>query len=581
MKASDALAKAISQANLRRLAGDRYYERGLAYFEQGAVYSLERSGDSLNALVVGSEEYEVRLLVKGQKLDHRCDCPLGFDGEFCKHCVAVGLAWLDQQETCSPQPAEVTELAKALQAKDKTVLVKLLLDHAEEDDIFRERLLLLAAGPKGPTVAHTKKMLAKAMQIRGFMDYHHRPAYAAAVEGALDAVEAVLQGGEAAATVDLCEDGLRNLLTAIAQADDSDGYMSQLMERLLALHLRACEAVRPDPDQLARTLFSFALNSEYGEWSGCAERYANVLGKQGLSTFRKLAETEWANVPPITQRDTGTDSGNRFLVTDLMESLARQSGDLEELVGVLERDLSSPHRFLRIAHVYREAGNHEKALAWAQKGVANWSGYEAAALRVFVAEEWQRRERHAAALRIVWIEFRNRPGLSGYSLLRDFTGKAGEWDDWRAQALAFLRRSIPANSADQRKGALDPWDWNRDRSLLVEILLDERRTEEAWQEAQAGGCNSQLWLRLAEQRQKQYPDDAASVYLRLGEHAIAHVQDSRYDGAVELLEKAAALLHSLNRSQEFEQRFERLRKKFKLKRNLQKLVEERRSFLYL
>jgi hypothetical protein len=360
MKASDALAKAISQANLRRLAGDRYYERGLAYFEQGAVYSLERSGDSLNALVVGSEEYEVRLLVKGQKLDHRCDCPLGFDGEFCKHCVAVGLAWLDQQETCSPQPAEVTELAKALQAKDKTVLVKLLLDHAEEDDIFRERLLLLAAGPKGPTVAHTKKMLAKAMQIRGFMDYHHMPAYAAAVEGALDAVEAVLQGGEAAATVDLCEDGLRNLLTAIAQADDSDGYMSQLMERLLALHLRACEAVRPDPDQLARTLFSFALNSEYGEWSGCAERYANVLGKQGLSTFRKLAETEWANVPPITQRDTGTDSGNRFLVTDLMESLARQSGDLEELVGVLERDLSSPHRFLRIAHVYREAGNHER-----------------------------------------------------------------------------------------------------------------------------------------------------------------------------------------------------------------------------
>jgi uncharacterized Zn finger protein len=24
-----------------------------------------------------------------------CDCPLGLDGEFCKHCVAAGLAWLE------------------------------------------------------------------------------------------------------------------------------------------------------------------------------------------------------------------------------------------------------------------------------------------------------------------------------------------------------------------------------------------------------------------------------------------------------------------------------------------------------
>jgi hypothetical protein len=58
-------------------------------------------------------------------------------------------------------------------------------------------------------------------------------------------------------------------------------------------------------------------------------------------------------------------------------------------------------------------------------------------------------------------------------------------------------------------------------------------------------------------------------------------QGSRYEPAVQLLEKAAALLHSQGRSEEFEQLFETLRQKYKAKRNLQKLAEARRKFLYL
>ncbi len=66
--------------------------------------------------------------------------------------------------------------------------------------------------------------------------------------------------------------------------------------------------------------------------------------------------------------------------------------------------------------------------------------------------------------------------------------------------------------------------WNRDHSLLVEIFLDEQETEEAWQEAQAGGCRNDLWLRLAAKREIEHPEDAVSVYLRLGEQAIVHTQ---------------------------------------------------------
>jgi uncharacterized Zn finger protein len=284
-----------------------------------------------------------------------------------------------------------------------------------------------------------------------------------------------------------------------------------------------------------------------------------------------------------TERGDYNDRENHhYQLTAIMESLARQFGDVEQLVAVLERDLSSAHQYLRIAGLYREAGNHDKALAWAERGAASASGYEGAPLRLFVAEEYQRRERHADALRIVWVEFRSNPEFSSYKTLRDFARKAEEWDDWRAQALAYIRRTIAEKPVqDGGKRVTGHRWWNRDHSLLVEIFLDEQETEEAWQEGQAGGCRNDLWLRLAGMREKEHPEDAASVYLRLGEQAIVHAQGSRYEPAVQLLEKAAALLHSQGRSEEFEQLFETLRQKYKAKRNLQKLAEARRKFLYL
>ncbi len=593
MERTSPFAKIISDSWIRRLAGDLYYQRGLDYFQRRLVSSLEESGDSIRSIVAGTEDYAVLLTATAKRLDYHCECPLGLDGEFCKHCVATALAWLHGQavpgtvkKTAASREITDEDVAKALQEEDKATLINLLLERAEEDETLRERLLLLAAGQKGagPLIAQARKSLEKAIRIRGSVDYREMPTYAAKVESAIDGVEALFKSGQANGAIDLCEAGLRDLAAAIEKTDDSDGYMSGLMERLQELHLSACEEARPEPEALAGKLFFFEINSEYGEWSNSAENYADVLGAQGLAAFRTIAEAEWAKIPVRTERGGGDREDHHYQLTAIMESLARQSGDVEQLVAVLERDLGSAHQYLRIAGLYREAGNHDKALAWAERGAAFASGYDGAPLRLFLAEEYQRRERHADALRIVWVEFRNSPEFSRYKTLGDFARKAEEWDDWRAQALAYIRRTIaekPVQDGGKRVTGIGHRWWNRDHSLLVEIFLDEQETEEAWQEAQAGGCRNDLWLRLAAKREIEHPEDAVSVYLRLGEQAIVHAQGSRYEPAVQLLEKAAALLHSQGRSEEFEQLFETLRQKYKAKRNLQKLAEARRKFLYL
>ena len=115
--------------------------------------------------------------------------------------------------------------------------------------------------------------------------------------------------------------------------------------------------------------------------------------------------------------------------------------------------------------------------------------------------------------------------------------------EWLRTRLALDRRN-PAAKPDPKRGGALVHSWGRgkrDRSLLVEIFLYEGKVEDAWREAQGGGCSDVLWLRLAEARQAAKPEESVPVYLRLAEAAIANASGHRYDDAVKLLERAARL----------------------------------------
>ena len=87
------LTTVVTPRLLRRVAGERFFGRGEAYFAEGAVRSLRRDGGGVKAVVQGTRRYRVHLWAEDGDLGYDCTCPVGRDGEFCKHCVAVGLAW--------------------------------------------------------------------------------------------------------------------------------------------------------------------------------------------------------------------------------------------------------------------------------------------------------------------------------------------------------------------------------------------------------------------------------------------------------------------------------------------------------
>jgi uncharacterized Zn finger protein len=88
------LVENLTRDAMLELAGKTYFERGEGYHRGGHVSALVEHEGVIVAKVAGTEDYRVRLWAE-DGLAFSCDCPLGLDGEFCKHCVAAGLAWLD------------------------------------------------------------------------------------------------------------------------------------------------------------------------------------------------------------------------------------------------------------------------------------------------------------------------------------------------------------------------------------------------------------------------------------------------------------------------------------------------------
>ncbi len=461
----------------------------------------------------------------------------------------------------------LADAGKLLRGEDQDTLVKMLLDWAKDDDRLHERLILYAArlSQSDAGTAAVRWAFEAAVEVEGFVDYREAYGWADEVDHAIDSIQGLLDDGHAAAAVEVCESALQSLLEAIQSVDDSDGHFAGLSGRLQDIHYRASLQAKPDPVDLAGRLFQAELNSAFDVFDGAAEKYKRILGAKGMKAFRELAEAEWSKVPTRTAKSHST-SGRYFRITRIMESLARVSGDIEELVAVMSRDRSSAYYYWRIAEVYREARLSDRALLWVEKGLQEFPKHTDSRLREFAAEEYHRRRRHEDAMKVMWVAFEERPFPDEYKILKKHALKAGAWPEWRDRALAAIRRRIAKD--------------NQDHSVLVEIFFYEGTAEDAWREAGAGGCSDGLWLRLAAMRENEHPEDAAPIYLKYGDAGVAR-GGGDYEESVGLLVKAAAAMKRVGRSAEFERHLDGLLAQYKIKRNFVKLVEKKRHLLRL
>jgi uncharacterized Zn finger protein len=574
----------LSAREIRRLAGERFFARGQKYFDEGRVHGLTEYRGQVVAKVAGTEDYRIKLWAERGRLGYSCSCPVGDDGEFCKHCVAVALAWIEEsggkgkKKSTKKSAATMEDVRAFLEEQDKGKLVEMLLNEALESDSLRERLFLETArmNPGQIDLATYRRAIKNATGANDYVDYYSAGAYARGVHRVIESVAALLDEDHAAEVLELTEYALSQIEKSVGCIDDSDGHMGGCVHELQELHHRACLEEKPDVVVLARRLFEWEMHSEWEFFGGAVVTYANVLGETGLAEYRRLAEVEWSKVPALGPGENDSESyGRRFRITSLMEALARQSGDVEALIEIKRRNLSHPYAYLQIAEIYREAGRSDNALNWAEQGWKAFSTKKDWRLGEFLAGEYHRRGCHEEALRLAWEQFTESPRLENYQKLQAHARKAGRssWPQWRERALAHIRESI-AGRKKQKGRQKTYWHWQEaDHSELVRVFLWEKRYDEAWQEALAGGCANELWMKLAALREQEHPQDALSIYRERIAPLVEMTNNDAYEQAVELLRKIRKTLDRLGREAEFDDYLLALRVEFKRKRNFIKLLD--------
>jgi uncharacterized Zn finger protein len=572
-------ADILSPGVLVNLAGERFFERGEDYYRRGAVHSLTEFEGTLTARVIGTSEYRVKFQAEdGGTLRYSCSCPVGADGLFCKHCVAVGIAWLEEA-VGEMQPEKkgagltMDEVRTFLEGQEKEVLVRLILEQAMEDERLQRRLMMWAArsGSEGVDLTAFRRAIDDAFDPGDLLDYGSIDDFAQGIEDIVRAIAELLEEGFAQEAIELSEYAMA---TAEGAMDyDAGGCVSGVLRDLEELHHAACQEGSPDPKALARRLFEWELRGHYDTFFEAANTYADVLGEEGLAEYRRLAEEQWAHVRALGpgEEDPRRYGGERFRITHIMETLARQEGDVEALVGVLGRDLSRPHAYLRIARIYKEAGEREKALEWAEEAMWVFPDEVHSGLREFLAREYHHRSRHEEATQLIWPLFARSPRLESYKELKHHAERGGRWEEWRNKALDYLRKDI-ARRKEESKHTYFSLPVNH--SQLVRILLWEGDVEGAWREAQEGGCSEELWLELAARREEEHPEDALAIYEKRIEPLIEQTNNAAYKAAYELLVRVRDLMRRLDRQAEFEEYLELLRAEYKRKRNFMKLLEQ-------
>ena len=200
-------------------------KRGERYWLEERVDCLtQQANDEITAVVEGSEDYFVRMKIRGGKVAWmECSCPYASEGDACKHEAAVLYALAeDGPEPLPEQAPHDSALRKLVEAMDEASAKKLLLELAEADSTVAQMILQSASATDSAAVpAETWQAQIRALTEHyadrdGFIDYDHAWAYVRDLE------ELMETGAEALLAQDAVLEAFSLVCEAFVTASEAD-----------------------------------------------------------------------------------------------------------------------------------------------------------------------------------------------------------------------------------------------------------------------------------------------------------------------------------------------------------------------
>ncbi|TWB93483.1 putative Zn finger protein [Bradyrhizobium macuxiense] len=526
-------------AALQEIAGDKSFARGSAYKADGRVEVMTIDDTRVIARVAGTEIYRCELTGRGKSFSGHCTCQAFVDWAFCKHLTAVALTVNDlDPEALGQASNRLGKIRYHLRTKGIDRLVEMVLDLAGRDPKLLEELELSATldtADDATLIAQFKKAITDATRVRGYVEYRDMRDWARRIDGVLDRISVLRDGGKVLLVLELLEHFFARMDEALTRVDDSDGGGGACYARACEIHLAACEQSKPEPIKLARELFKREVSSDWDFFFGASETYAGVLGAAGLGEYRRLATEAWQKVKSRQRGRTEVQPNGEYALRAMMERFAERDNDVDGIIAIRANDLSSAYRYLEVAQACLDNGREQEALKWAEEGLWKFEDEPDKGLVLFACDLLQQNGRNEDASALLWKLFGKEPSVDLYQRLISAAGDRKAQIGVRDDAVAML------SARAEKSGSQAEWDVFGAPDVLVRVLMAEGLLADAWAAVGKHGCREIAMEELAKASEVDLPAEALKAYAQLVERKVRMGGQGNYEAAYAMIKRMRRL----------------------------------------
>jgi hypothetical protein len=136
------------------------------------------------------------------------------------------------------------------------------------------------------------------------------------------------------------------------------------------IHLKACQAVKPDPIRLAQKLLLFQLSGMGDIHYDNIFEYSEMLSDEGHRYTAQIASKGWIILNSLPNSDNDPDTRTfRSLLLRIAITAAEMLKELEYDDSLFAGRIERPIDYYEIGFEYENQGYYVKALKWARNGI--------------------------------------------------------------------------------------------------------------------------------------------------------------------------------------------------------------------
>lgn len=459
--------------------GNTILQRGKAYYEDGHVESFEEvKNGTWIATVIGSEDYfvEIEFSKRGTVKDCQCDCP--YDGDLCKHIVAVLYAIRDEQ-TIKLNEKQKTSTKRKTKLSFQELLNKISTDelktfivqYGKKSNSFKSDFELYFA-EKDENFDIEKQVRDQIRKTIRTYSKHQFIDYGSTGKLARELDKMLMQGQYYLSKKNLLDAStlsmvyIQEVMPTITYADDSNGYLGDAIDSGITLLTDiAVQAPTVLKEKIAAYLNKELQQELYFDYGNFGEDMTDLYAQLCLDISKIDDFLQFADVAIDKARLDRYDYRSSFF-TQLKASILKKANRTDEAQQLMEQQIHLP----KVRKILVEKAIEDKRLEEAKKLLAEGIRLAEEAQHPGTVRDWEE-----TLLRIAETE-------KDITMVRFFSEKfafgrsfnSSYYQQWkntynseeRADVVKNKIDAISARAAREAKGS--PWR-KEDHWLLYEL----------------------------------------------------------------------------------------------------------------